>query len=329
MSEPYRYLPWQETLWQQLQESIRQDRLPHALLLCGSAGLGKHSFALSLAQSCLCTERDATGQPCGHCRHCQLMQSGHHPDFQWVRPEETSKSGDIKIEAIRHFTDSATLTTHSAGYKVVVIQPAHRMTHGAANSLLKTLEEPTSRTIILLLTDQPARLLPTIRSRCQKLLFRPPNQKFALEWLAAKVKYGDPKLLLSLANGAPLKALTLDDEGLLQAREEMLNEFLALSENRQDPVKLANHWSKFDFILLMEWLTGWVIDLLRLKMTTSTPCLFNIDHVQALHKAADKLNSRVVQGYLAQLYAARALADSNLNLQLTLEKLLIEWQACA
>lgn len=330
MSEiAYRHLPWHEPQWLQLQQSVDQGRLPHALLFSGASGLGKERFALSFAQSLLCSDRDKSGQPCGKCRNCQLMSSGHHPDFQWVRPDEDSKSGEIKIESIRRFTDSAGLTTHSANYKVIAIQPAHRMTNGAANSLLKTLEEPTSSTVILLLTDQPARLLPTIRSRCMSLLFRPPEQESALNWLSDKVKYGDPSLLLALANGAPLKALSLDDETLLERRSEMLKQFLALSEGRLDPVKLAGRWQKFDFNLLMEWLIGWVIDLQRLKMTSSAPSLFNPDSTQALQKTADKLNSREIQEYLENLYVARGLADSNLNLQLTLEKLLIEWHTCS
>jgi DNA polymerase-3 subunit delta' len=322
------YLPWQEQQWRQLQQSVEQGRLPHALLLCGASGVGKHGFAIGFAQSLLCADRDSSGRPCGQCRHCHLMTSGHHPDFQWVRPEEGSKSGEIKIESIRNFTESASLTAHSSDYKVIAIEPAHRMTKAAANSLLKTLEEPTSGTVMLLLTDQASRLLPTIRSRCLSLLFRPPDREFAMSWLGDRVKHGDPELLLSLANGAPLKALALDDEVLLTSRGEMLTQFLALSEHRLDPVKLANHWSQFDFNLLMEWLTGWVIDLQRLKMSSVVPQLFNPDRSQALRKTADKMNSRIMQRYLDQLYAARGLADSNLNLQLTLEKLLIEWQTC-
>ena len=326
---PYRHLPWHEAQWLQLQHALEQERLPHALLLSGAAGLGKERFALSFAQSLLCADRDESGRPCGGCRNCHLMSSGHHPDFQWVRPEEESKSGEIKIESIRNFTESAGLTSHSANYKVIAIQPAHRMTNGAANSLLKTLEEPTSSTVIMLLTDQPARLLPTIRSRCLSLLFRPPERNSALSWLSDKVKCGDPALLLALANGAPLKALTLDNAALLERRQEMLGQFLALSEQRLDPVKLAGYWQKFDFNLLIEWMIGWIIDLQRLKISPSAVSLFNPDWTQALHKSADKLNSRAIQHYLNHLYSARGLADSNLNLQLTLEKLLIEWRSCS
>ncbi|MCG8100112.1 MAG: DNA polymerase III subunit delta', partial [Candidatus Thiodiazotropha taylori] len=151
----------------------------------------------------------------------------------------------------------------------------------------------------------------------------------ALAWLSGKVEHADPALLLGLANGAPLKALALNDKTLLESRSEMLNQFLALSDQRLDPVKLAGIWQKFDYKLLIEWLIGWVIDLQRLKLSSSGEGLSNPDRAQALQKTADKLNSRAIQSYLKKLYAVRALTDSNINLQLTLEKLLIEWQACS
>jgi DNA polymerase-3 subunit delta' len=322
-------MPWHQQQWLQLHHSLRQGRLSHALLLCGPAGLGKQQFALKFAQALLCSHPSEAGQSCGTCQHCHLIQAGNHPDLQWISPEEGSKSGEIKIESIRELTSSAALTAHSAKYKVIGIQPAHRMTHGAANSLLKTLEEPTPGTVMLLLTDQPARLLPTIRSRCQSVVFQPPQRKQALEWLSDKVDQSDPALLLALANGAPLKALAMDDKTLLENRSEMLNQFLALSEQRLDPVKLAGIWQKFDYKLMIEWLIGWVIDIQRLKVSASVTALCNPDQAQALQKTADKLNSRAIQSYLKRVYAVSALTDSNINLQLTLEKLLIEWQTCS
>ncbi|MET0089134.1 MAG: DNA polymerase III subunit delta' [Candidatus Thiodiazotropha sp.] len=325
----YHPLSWQQTPWRQLWQAFKQQRLPHALLLSGAAGLGKGVFARAFAQSCLCDQPDENGLACGRCRHCQLIMSSHHPDFQWIRPEEESKSGEIKIDAIRELTDSAALTAHSAKYKVIAIEPAHRMNHAAANSLLKTLEEPTSGTIILLLTDQPARLLPTIRSRCQAVAFHPPVREEAQSWLAGRVNHAKPELLLALANGAPLKALALDDPELLKLREVMLSGFLALGEGRQDPVKLAGQWVGLDPKLVLEWLLSWVIDLQYLKTVDSPQLLFNPDRAQALQKTADKLNSRALQGYLQSLYQASGLIDRNINLQLALERLLIEWQACA
>ncbi|MCM8854720.1 MAG: DNA polymerase III subunit delta' [Candidatus Thiodiazotropha sp.] len=324
----YHPLPWQMEQWHHLQQANTQGRLPHALLLSGPPGLGKEQFALSFAQSCLCPDKDNAGYPCGICRHCQLMSSFNHPDFQWLRPDEGSKSGEIKVEAIRSLIAGASLTSYSDGSKVIIIQPAHRMNNAAANSLLKTLEEPTPGTVILLLTDQPTRLLPTIRSRCQKVVFHSPDKQQSISWLAEKVVHAEPGILLSLANGAPLKALELDSAELLQTREAMLNGFLGLGGENRDPVSLARQWTSFDRGLLLEWLAGWVIDLIRLKEGGNSVLLFNQDHSQALQNTADKLNSSVLQGYLLQVYQTKGLLDSNLNPQLTLEKLLIDWHTC-
>ena len=324
----YTRLPWQERQWQHLLQARAQGRLPHALLFSGPKGVGKEAFALAFSQSSLCPDRDDQGRPCGVCRHCHLLQSGTHPDFQWVRPEEESKSGEIKIEAIRELTGNAGLTAQSGGHKVIMVQPAHRMNTAAANSLLKTLEEPSRDTLIILLTDQPSRLLPTIRSRCQQLSFQIPDRQTALGWLADKIRHGKPETLLDLASGAPLLALTLDNEELLAGRQRMLGQFLGLAQKREDPVSLAQSWSGFDHYLLWEWLTGWVIDLIRIKAVPNPPQLFNRDQAQALHNLADKLNSEILQGYLEQVYEARSRMDGNLNPQLVLEKLLIEWCAC-
>ncbi|MET0071386.1 MAG: DNA polymerase III subunit delta' [Candidatus Thiodiazotropha sp.] len=324
----YQRLPWQDPQWQLLQQSLVQGRLPHALLLCGPPGLGKEQFVLSFAQSLLCTERAHDGLACGVCRHCQLLKSGNHPDLRWLKPDEQSKSGEITIEAIRSLTASASLTSHGGAYKVVAVQPAHRMNSAAANSLLKTLEEPTPRTVIMLLTDQPGRLLPTIRSRCQRVQFLPPDRAEAIPWLAEKMTHEDPELLLTLANGAPLRALQLDDSELLKARSEMLSGFLQLPGGRRDPVSLARGWGGFDRKLLLEWLAGWVIDMIRLREGVDGGLLFNRDLAQALQKTADKLNSKALHGYLLQVYAARRSVESNLNPQLALENLLISWRDC-
>jgi DNA polymerase-3 subunit delta' len=328
MASVARPLPWQEAQWNHLQQARRQGRLPHALLFSGPRGVGKERFARAFAQSVLCRDSDAEGRPCGVCRHCHLLHSGAHPDFQWIGPDPESKSGEIRIETIRALTGGASLTTQSGGYKMVVIQPAHRMNSSAANSLLKTLEEPTRDTLIILLTDQPARLLPTIRSRCQQVMFQIPPQAASLAWLADKIGEHDGATLLALASGAPLLALELDDGELLAARERMLKQFLALGDPREDPVALAGAWQGFDGRLLLEWLCGWVIDLLRLQATAQPPQLFNQDLAQALQRSADKLNSGVLHRYLGLVYEARGLCDGNLNPQLVLEKLLIEWRAC-
>lgn len=321
-------LPWQQDAWNRLLQARSQQRLPHALLFAGPMGVGKTSFALALAQSLLCESPLEQGEACGQCRHCHLFQAGTHPDFRRVEPEEESKSGEIKIDIIRRLTERATMTASGGGYKVVVIRPADRMNSAAANSLLKTLEEPTAGTLLMLLTDHPSRLLPTIRSRCQRFVFSPPARDEALQWLQGRVNEGDPGLLLDLAGGAPLKALAMDQREILMTRLEMLTAFLSLAKNKTDPVKLAEVWSKQDSKQLLEWLTGWIIDMLRLQVGQQPPVLFNRDQRSTLQSTAERLNSNLLQRFLAQVYETRNLADANLNPQLMLEKLLIEWNAC-
>lgn len=324
----YQRLPWQLDIWNRLQQARRQKRLPHAMLFAGPEGVGKASFAHAFAQSLLCTDPDEQGEPCGHCRHCHLFQAGNHPDMQLVSPEEGSKSGEIKIDTIRNLTRGATLTAQSGGYKVTIIKPAERMNSAAANSLLKTLEEPTADTVLMLLSDHPSRLLPTIRSRCQQFAFPHPKQAEAIQWLETRLGSADAKTLLYLAGGAPLKALDMDSAEILSKRQAMLRAFIGLRQNRLDPVKLAAEWSKHDNKQLMEWLTGWIIDMLRLQVSREPPLLYNWDERQALQPMAERLNSEMLQRFLAKVYDMQNLADSNLNPQLMLEKLLIEWHAC-
>lgn len=321
-------LPWQQDIWHRLQQARSRQRLPHALLFSGPEGVGKQDFALRFAQSLLCTSIDEAGQPCGRCRHCQLFQAGNHPDLQMIGPEEGSKSGEIKVDMIRALSDGASLTAKSGGHKLIIIRPADRMNSAAANSLLKTLEEPTSNTVLVLLTDRPSRLLPTIRSRCQRFTFTLPDRAQALTWLQGRIQHGDPQTLLDLAGGAPLKALAVDDPEILEQYRIAFQAFLGLAQVRIDPVKLAEQWTKYDIKRLLEWLLGWVIDMVRLKACAAPPILFNRDQRQALQRLAEGLNSQRLQRFLAQVYELRNLADSNLNPQLMLERLLLEWQDC-
>jgi len=321
-------LPWHQGIWDRLQQAARQQRIPHAVLLTGPEGVGKRSFAMRFAQSLLCNSADADGRPCGQCRHCQLFLAGNHPDLQLIGPEEGSKSGEIKVDRIRALTEGASLTATSGGHKLVIIQPAERMNSAAANSLLKTLEEPTANTVLLLLTERPSRLLPTIRSRCQRFVFTLPGPAEALAWLQGRIRSADPQTLLDLAGGAPLKALAMDEPEVLAQYRTALQGFLGLAQAHHDPVKLAEQWTKHDIKRLLEWLLGWIIDILRLKASADPPVLFNRDERQALQRLAQGLNSQRLQRFLSQVYEVRNLTDSNLNPQLMLETLLLEWQAC-
>jgi DNA polymerase-3 subunit delta' len=300
-------------------------RIGHAWLLAGPAGLGKSSFAAALAQSLLCERPAATGEPCGACRSCHLLAVGTHPDLERIGPEEEGKP--IKVDAIREYCDRSNLTAQLGGHKVAILEPADAMNIAAANSLLKTLEEPSALTTLLLVTAAPHRLPPTVRSRCQRLEFAPPEPGDALSWLRPRVKVVDAALALRLAGGAPLAALAAADPKVLEERARRLEEFVAVGERRADPVGVAADWLATDWGRLLDWLAGWLLDLLRLRSGGTDARLANLDQADVFRRLALGVDSKVVYALVDQILHARRAAASNLNRQLALESLLIRWAA--
>jgi DNA polymerase III subunit delta' len=228
-------LPWLE---QPLRAALR-TRKAHALLVHGPAGVGQFELALALAQAWLCeTPEPAATQPrpCGVCGSCRLVQSRSHPDLLVVLPEslrealgwsnegqgddvgadragKAKPSKEIKVDAVRAVVAFAQTTSARGCGKVVVMHPAERMNAVAANTLLKTLEEPPGEARFVLSSAAPDALLPTIRSRCQALPLLAPAPEQALAWLEGKgIDHAD--VLLGATGGQPLEALDWAQQGV-------------------------------------------------------------------------------------------------------------------
>ncbi len=318
-------LPWHGEIWERLQHARSRDRIPHALLFAGPVGLGKQVFVRMFAQSLLCESTDDRGLGCGRCRSCHLFLADTHPDFRWLAPEPDGKSREIKIDAVRAANHADHLTAQSDGYKITVITPAEQLNMAAANSLLKTLEEPSSRSLLLLLSSRPSGLPATIRSRCQPVSFRIPSESVARGWLQEQIPADQMDLALGLSGGAPLAALELVESQVLAGRVEVLDQFLAVVKDRQDPVAIVEDWQKRDIDLLLNWMSGWLIDMLRLQTGEKPPALFNPDQRVPLKEWSQRLDPRRLHRLLQETYAARGFATTNLNPQMMLEKLLIDW----
>ena len=320
------YLPWQAKAWQQLQERRDAGRLPHALLLSGPAGTGKQQFAQAFAESLLCQTPTDDSSACGHCKACGLIAAGSHPDWTVIAPEEEGKA--IKVDQVRSLAEFTSLHAHYGGFKVVLLQPAEQMNHAAANSLLKTLEEPSDDTVLLLVTANPQRLLPTIRSRCQSLYFDTPPKTVALAWLSPQLQNQDAEHLLEIAAGAPITALELADSALMQVFDDNFANIEALLSRQQDPLQVASQWQKQNGIRTLHWFSGWVTDMIRLASAATPPHLDYTGLRPRLQVLVKQLELSTLHRFLEQLNEARRLlATSTVNPQLLFEELLVRWSA--
>jgi len=168
----------QKEIATQLRRSLERGRLAHAYLFAGPRGSGKEAMARTLAKALNCSEKEHDS--CDHCDSCRRVDEGVHPDVYWVRPE--SKSRRIQIEQMREFMKSVNLRSSMGGVKVGIVVDADCLGEEASNAFLKTLEEPPAQTVIVLLTTDPQRLLPTILSRCLRISFGPVTVEKASPW---------------------------------------------------------------------------------------------------------------------------------------------------
>ena len=197
------------------------------------------------------------------------------------------------------------------------------MNRAAANSLLKTLEEPSSNTLILLITSKPELLSATIRSRCQQLRFEAPPTDIALNWLNTRALQTDPGLLLSISGNAPLKAEQIDRDELVELRDRVFADFGKVILGKTDPSRVAETWQKNNLELIIYWMTVWVIDIIRLKYNQSDPKLDSMDKIKGLQKLAEILSIGQLFGIYQQQLKTRQLLNKQLNTVLLLENLLV------
>lgn len=236
-------LPWHAEDWSRLQARRARDALPHALLLCGAPGLGKRQFAQRFVRGLLC-EQPVGGDACGHCRRCLLLAAGTHPDLVeltfGLRKDGTPRS-EIVVDQIRELSARLAMNSQFGGWQIACIDPADALNPAAANALLKTLEEPAARTLLILLADEPWRLPQTIRSRCQRVEFHLPSAAQALAWLQT-AGVPDAALALAAAGGNPGLAHAWSQHGALERRGEVRSDLTALAAGRGEPLAVVKRW---------------------------------------------------------------------------------------
>ncbi len=325
-------LPWHRAALTRLLSD--RARLPHALLIHGPAGIGKVEFSRALAAGALC-EAPREGLACGQCPSCHWFSQGNHPDLREIVPEaaaedeeeaqgesakEKAKSVVIKIDQVRAVADFVALTTHRAGYRVLLLHPAEALHPNAANALLKTLEEPPPHTLILLVTSYPARLLPTIRSRCRLLALPMPEPKEAVQWLRDQ-GVDDAQAALAAAGGAPLLARDLARPEEADLRRRVVAELSKPSG--ADALSFAAAIDRPRVERFVYWLQTWVNDLLLVRLAGAPR--HHVACASVLAARAKSMDLEALFDLDRELAEARRLAAHPLNPRLLAEHLLMAY----
>nr|WP_218170532.1 DNA polymerase III subunit delta' [Pseudomonas gingeri] len=301
----------------------------HAYLLHGPVGIGKRALAERLMALLLCKSPQGLNA-CGHCKSCLLLAAGSHPDNYILEPEEADKA--IKVDQVRDLVSFVVQTAQLGGRKVVLIEPVESMNINAANALLKSLEEPSGDTVLLLVSHQSSRLLPTIRSRCVQQACPLPGEAMSLEWLAGALpdcSEEERAELLTLAAGSPLAAVSLQAQGVREQRALVVDGVKKLLKQQQSATQLAEGWNAIALLLLFDWFCDWSSLILRYQLTQDEAGLGLHDMRKVVQYLAQKTSQEKVLNIQDWILAQRqkVLSKANLNRVLLLEALLVQWAA--
>ena len=320
---------WHADAWRHAHAALRRGA--HALLIAGPSGLGKGEFALNLAASYLCANPDADKGACGACESCHWLAAGTHPDFALVeRPtddDEADKSSGpasggrekpIGVDQIRALTPLISVSAHRDAGKVVIVRPAEALNLAASNALLKSLEEPPAGVLFLLVSDRPALLLATVRSRCQTVAVQL-HDASAGAWLKEQ-GIDDAELRLALAGGAPLQAVAIANDPMWARRRGFLG---ALASRASEPIGIAESFRDLSPALVLSWLQRWTYDLVIMKFCARVR--YHIDLQSEIESAAADLDPVRVTRLHRALLAFQRHVNHPLNARLFLEQMLIEY----
>lgn len=315
----------QERALGSLAREIETDRVHHAHLFSGPAGVGKRRTALAWATRLLCA-RPVGIQSCGHCPSCMKLKAGMHPDLLMVEPDGRS----IKIEQVRAVTAATLYQPNEGRWRVILIEQAELFGEAAANALLKTLEEPGGRTVFVLTSSSAHRLLTTVRSRCLPVPFSPLTVDQTLTVLRAYGLEGDrADALARLSRGAPGVALQLDGSEVVEERADTLERWRRLA---QGDVFEAMDWAaglanKDQKDLLPERLASWVAllrDAVVLASTGRIDFVHNQDVARELSSLQRDVRVATLHAWVGAIEVALRRIQGNVNARLITESLVLE-----
>ncbi|MEO4078261.1 DNA polymerase III subunit delta' [Acinetobacter pittii] len=311
--------PWQQTTWETL--TTRFPNIGHGLLFYGKQGCGKHAFAKHFLAWVLCLNKQPQG-PCGECSSCQWLKSDTHPNYVHITTDEENKkqNAKIKIEKIRDLLPFVQQT--GEGWRVILIEPAEALNLASSNALLKTLEEPGERVVLILLADHYLKLPATIRSRLQHFALDRISYEQATSYLnehLSELAEVQPDLLLALSNDMPLQAMEIAKSDWFAKRQIFLNDWLKIVAQKNMPLFLSGKWQKElsfnDFIVLFEYLLG---DLICIKLNQPQK---NTDI--GFEQLSPYYDLESLFNIYNELQQAKKLVEQNVQTQLIIDQLFV------
>ncbi|SEO09993.1 DNA polymerase III subunit delta' [Acinetobacter sp. yr461] len=311
--------PWQKTTWDTL--TTRFPNIGHGLLFYGKQGCGKHAFAKHFLAWVLCLNKQPHGA-CGECTSCQWLKSDTHPNYVHITTDEENKkqNAKIKIEKIRDLLPFVQQT--GEGWRVILIEPAEALNLASSNALLKTLEEPGERVVLILLADHYLKLPATIRSRLQHFALDRISYEQATSYLdehLSELAEVQPDLLLGLSNDMPLQAIEIAKSDWFAKRQIFLNDWLKIVAQKNMPLFFSGKWQKElsfnDFIVLFEYLLG---DLICVKLNQPQKNTdLDFDQLSPYYDLESLFN------IYSEVQQVKKLVDQNVQSQLIIDQLFI------
>jgi len=317
--------PWLEPVLGQFEIARARGHLGHAWLISGHKGVGKLNLALVLAHRLLGEGRTLTALDSDFALAALAARHGptdQHPDLHWLHPEDDKET--IAIEQVREVIATMSLTAHRGSAKVVIIEPAEAMTIPAANALLKTLEEPSGESYLLLLSHQPGRLPATIRSRCQRLDIDAPAIPAVAEWL--RVPGSAIEEIRDSVGDSPLEIAAAIRGTESSIFNRLHSDLAGISEDKIDPLSVAHTWGKEQTDLALMWLQRRLHAELRARTVVGVSTEVTVPRPSTLHNAWRDLPSRTLFEQYDRAEKLLNQLGSGVNVELALQALLSTFQ---
>ncbi|MDY6856004.1 MAG: DNA polymerase III subunit delta' [Thermodesulfobacteriota bacterium] len=319
----FREIPGQERQIEIIKNAIKNDRVPHAYLFIGEYGIGKRLTALTMAKALNCSSK--FDDSCDICRACRKIDKGNHPDITVLEPKGTY----VKINQIRELQRSLQYKPYEGRKRVCIIPDAEKLTLEAKNALLKTLEEPPSDTILLLISASPHLLLSTINSRCQRLKFQPLTPNVIANVIKEKFKKDESTALkiASLAGGSLKNAYEMVEKSTLEYRDRLIQKLNTLSFDNIDRIfEFAEELSKKkdELIRILDLLKMWFRDLLVFKEGFCVDRLKNQDFLKEIKWHEKRFATADLLEKIRIINDAQSALLMNSNKRLTLEVMFLK-----